>query len=61
MKLCSGILNKECVKADKEHFEFYDSLVLTVDIAFQCNYFRTTPTGIPQIYIPDVINDDDDE
>jgi hypothetical protein len=57
MKLCSGVLHQQCGKADNGHFHFYNSLVLTDDIAFQRKYFKKTPKVMPHNYIPDAIND----
>jgi hypothetical protein len=53
MKVCSGILKQAFNKANDEHFHYYNSLVLTDDIAFQRTYFIKAPTNIPQIYTRD--------
>jgi hypothetical protein len=61
MKLSSTVILRESAQAEHEQFHFYYSLVLTDDMAFQQKYFKKIPKGMPQIYIPDTINDSDDE
>jgi hypothetical protein len=61
MKLCSGIPKHTFNKADDEHFRFYNSLVLTDNIAFQRTHFRKAPTNIPRLYTPDADTDYDEE
>jgi hypothetical protein len=61
MKLSSNIILRESAQAENAQFHFYNSLVLTDDTAFQRKYFKKTPKGMPQIYIPDAIGDSDDD
>ena len=59
MKIGGGILKREINKEDEEHFTFYNSFVLTDDLAFQRKYFKKTPKGAPRIYEPEARDDDD--
>jgi hypothetical protein len=61
MKLCSKFILQESASVENEHFHFCNSLVLTDDIAYQRKYFKKTPKGMPQIYIPDAIDDNDED
>jgi hypothetical protein len=54
MNLCSNILFRESVNTENEQFHFYNSLVRT------CQRYGNE-NGVPQIYIPDAINDSDDD
>jgi hypothetical protein len=58
MKLGSGILKSSVQHLSDENFHFYNSLVLTDDLAFQQTYFRITPPNIPRIYNHDTATDD---
>jgi hypothetical protein len=46
---------------ENELFHFYNSPLLTDDIAYQWKYLKKTPKGMPQIYIPDAIDDHDED
>jgi hypothetical protein len=61
MKLGSGILKTSIQNLSDENFQFYNSLVLTDDLAFQRTHFRITPTNIPRIYNHDTASDDNDD
>jgi hypothetical protein len=61
MKLGSGILKSSVQYLSDENFHFYNSLVLTDDLAFQRTYFRITPPNIPRIYNHDTETDDNDD
>ena len=50
MKLGKGILKHTIDNCQKEKFHFYNSLVLTDDLAFQRIYFKGTPVNVPRIY-----------
>jgi hypothetical protein len=50
MKLGNGILKTSIQELSDESFHFYNSLVLTDDLAFQRKHFRITPPNIPRIY-----------
>jgi hypothetical protein len=43
MKLGNGILKSTVQQLSDENFHFYNSLVLTDDLAFQRTHFRITP------------------
>jgi hypothetical protein len=43
MKLGNGILKSTVQQLSDENFHFYNSLVLTYDLAFQRTHFRITP------------------
>jgi hypothetical protein len=60
MKLGSGILKHSIQNLKGENFHFYNSLVLTDDLAFQRTHFRTKPTNIPHMYKHDTTSDDND-
>jgi hypothetical protein len=61
MKLGSGILKSTVQQVSDEKFHFYNSLVLTDDLAFQRTHFRITPPNIPRIYNHDTSTDDKDD
>jgi hypothetical protein len=61
MKLGNGILKKSVQEVSDAHFHFYNSLVLTDDLAFQRTYFRVTPPKIPRIYQHYTISDSTDD
>jgi hypothetical protein len=61
MKLGSGILKSTVQQLSDENFHFYDSLVLTDDLAFQRTHFLITPLNIPRIYNPDASTDNNDD
>jgi hypothetical protein len=57
MKLGSGILKSTVQHLSDENFHFYNSLVLTNDLAFQRTHFRIIPPNIPRIYKHDASTD----
>jgi hypothetical protein len=59
MKLDSGILKHSIQNSKDENFHFYNSLVLTDDLAFQRTHFRTISNNIPSLYQHDMASDDD--
>jgi hypothetical protein len=61
MKLGSRILKTSIQHFSNENFHFYNSLVLTDDLAFQRTHFRITPPNIPRIYNHDTTSDDNDD
>jgi hypothetical protein len=61
MKLGSGILKTSIQNLKDENFHFYNSLVLTDDLAFQRTHFRTTPPNIPRMYQHDAASDENDD
>jgi hypothetical protein len=61
MKLGSGILKSSVQHLSDENFHFYNSLVLTDDIASQRTHFRITPPNILRIYNHDTATDDNDD
>jgi hypothetical protein len=61
MKLGSGILKSTVQQLSDEKFHFYNSLVLTDDLAFQRTHFRITPPSIPRIYNHDASTDERDD
>jgi hypothetical protein len=44
-----------------ENFQFYNSLVLTDDLAFQRTHFWITPPNTPRLYQHDAASDDNDD
>jgi hypothetical protein len=50
MNLGTVILKTSIQNLSDENFHFYNSLVLTHDLAFQRTYFRITPPNIPRLY-----------
>jgi hypothetical protein len=60
MKLSSGILQHSIQNSKDENFHFYNSLVLTDDLAFQQTHFRTTPTNIPRLFQHAMASDDNE-
>jgi hypothetical protein len=61
MKLRNGILKISIQNLSDENFHFYNSLVLTYDLAFQQTHFRITPPNIPRLYQHDATSDDNDD
>jgi hypothetical protein len=61
MKLGSGILKTSIQNLSDENAHFYNSLVLTDDLAFQRTHFRITPPNIPRLYHHDAASDDNDD
>jgi hypothetical protein len=61
MKLGNGILKTSIQNVSYENFHFYNSLVLTDDLAFQRTHFRITPPNIPRLYQHDAASDDHDD
>jgi hypothetical protein len=61
MKLGNGILKTYVQELSDENFHFYNSLVLTDDLAFQRTHFCITPPNIPRIYQHDTISDSTDD
>jgi hypothetical protein len=61
MKLGNGILKASIQNLSDENFQFYNSLVLTDDLAFQRTHFRLTPPNIPRLYHHDAASDDNDD
>jgi hypothetical protein len=61
MKLGNGILKTSIKNLSGENFHFYNSLVLTEDLAFQQTHFRITPSNIPRLYHNDVASDENDD
>jgi hypothetical protein len=61
MKLGSGILKSSIQHLSDENFHFYNSLVLTDDLAFQRTHFQITPPNIPRIYNLYTASDDNDD
>jgi hypothetical protein len=61
MKLGNGILKTSIQNLPDENFHFYNSLVLTDDLAFQRTHFRITPPNIPRLYHHDAASDDNDD
>jgi hypothetical protein len=57
MKISSGILKHSIQNLKDEDFHFYNSLVLTDDLAFQHTHFRKTPQNIPPLYQHDTVSD----
>jgi hypothetical protein len=61
MKLGSGILKSSIQHLSGENFHFYNSLVLTDDLAFQQTHFWITPPNSPRIYNHDTATDDNED
>jgi hypothetical protein len=61
MKLGSGILKSSIQHFSDENFHFYNSLLLTDDLALQRTHFWITPPNIPCIYNHDTASDDNDD
>jgi hypothetical protein len=61
MKLGNGILKSTVQQLSDENFHFYNSLVLTDDLAFQRTHSRITPPNIPRIYNHDASTDDKED
>jgi hypothetical protein len=61
MKLGNGILKTFVQELSDENFHFYNSLVLTDDLALQRTHFRITLPNIPRIYQHDTISDSTDD
>jgi hypothetical protein len=60
MKFGNGILKTWIQNLWDENFHFYNSLVLTDDLAFQQTHFWITPPNIPRLYQHDATSDDND-
>jgi hypothetical protein len=58
MKLHTGILKTSIQNLSDKNFHFYNSLVLTDDLAFQRTHFRITPPNIPRLYQRDATSDE---
>jgi hypothetical protein len=56
MKLGNGILKTSIQELSDESFNFYNSLFLTDDLAFQRTHFRITSPNIPCLYQHDTIS-----
>jgi hypothetical protein len=61
MKLSTGILKTSIQNLSNENFHFYNSLVLTDDLAFQRTHFRITPPNIPRLFQHDAASDEQDD
>jgi hypothetical protein len=61
MKLGNGILKTSIQNLSDENFHFYNSLVLTDDLAYQQTHFPITPPNIPRLYQHDFTSDDNDD
>jgi hypothetical protein len=61
MNLGSGIIKSSVQHLSYENFHFYNSLVLTDDLAFQRTHFWITPPNIPRICNHDASRDDKDD
>jgi hypothetical protein len=61
MKLGNGILKTSIQNLSDETLHFYNSLVLTDDLALQKTYFRITPPNIPHLYQHDDASDEQDD
>jgi hypothetical protein len=63
MNLGSGILKSSVHHLSDENFHFYNSLVLTDDLAFQRTHFQigSPPPNIPHIYNHDTATDDNED
>jgi hypothetical protein len=61
MKLGSVILKTSIQNLSDANFHFYNSLVLTDDLAFQRTHFGITPPNIPRLYNHDAASDDNDD
>jgi hypothetical protein len=61
MKLGNKILKTSIQNLSDENLHFYNSLVLTDDLAFQQTYFRITPPNIPRLYQHDTASDEQDD
>jgi hypothetical protein len=55
------MLKSSVQRLSDENFHFYNSLVLTDDLAFQRTHFRITPPNIPRIYNHDTATDNNDD
>jgi hypothetical protein len=61
MKIGNGILKTSIQNFSDENFHFYNSLVLTDDLAFQRTHDRITQPNIPRIYNHSAASDDNDD
>jgi hypothetical protein len=61
MKFGNGILKRFIQNLSDENFSFYNSLVLTDDLAFQRTHFPITPPNIPRLYQHDATSYDNDD
>jgi hypothetical protein len=61
MKLGTGTLKTSIQNLSDKNFHFYNSLILTDDLAFQRTHFRITPPNIPLLYQHDAASDEQDD
>jgi hypothetical protein len=61
MTLSSGILKHSIQNSKDEDFHFYNSRVLTDDLAFQRTHFRKALQNMPCIYQHDTVSDDHED
>jgi hypothetical protein len=61
MELGNGILKTSIKNLSDETIHFYNSLVVTDDLAFQRIHFRITPPNIPRLYQHDAESDEQDD
>jgi hypothetical protein len=61
LKLGNGILKTSIQNLLEKNFHFYNSQVLTDDLAFQRTYFRIKPPNIPHLYQHDAASDEQDD
>jgi hypothetical protein len=61
MKIGGGKLKTLIQHLSDEKIHFYNSLVLTIDLAFQQIHFRITLPNIPRLYQHDDTSDDNDD
>jgi hypothetical protein len=61
MKIGNGILKTLIHNLADENFHFYNSLLVTDDLAFRRTRFRITPPNIPRLYQHDATSDDNDD
>jgi hypothetical protein len=54
-------VQEKLTSSSNEKFHFYNSLLLTNDLASQGTHFRITPPSIPHIYNHDTESDDNDD
>jgi hypothetical protein len=61
MKLGNGVLKTSIQNLLDENFHFYNSLVLTDDLAFQRTHFRITSPKTLRLYQYNAVSDDQDD
>jgi hypothetical protein len=61
MKLGNGILKTSIQNLSDKNFHFYNSLVLTDDLALQRLHFWITPPNIPYLYQHDTASHEQDD